>query len=156
MKVKILTFGEKMPSWVNQAVEEYQKRLPLKFFSIDWCALPIAHRHKNFDLQKTLIEEAACVFKIIKPTDYLVIFDVGAKTMTTELFAQNLADWQQNSHKVVMLIGGPDGFDESIRKRANMRISLSPMTFAHPLVRVILTEQIYRAWTILQNHPYHK
>ena len=88
--------------------------------------------------------------------DFVVALDVLGRPMSTEQLAVKLADWQMNGRDICLLIGGPDGLSDQCLARANMRWSLSELTLPHPLVRIVLMEQLYRAWTINANHPYHR
>ncbi|MDA0910679.1 MAG: 23S rRNA (pseudouridine(1915)-N(3))-methyltransferase RlmH [Proteobacteria bacterium] len=156
MKIKLLALGEKMPAWVQEGVNEYQKRLTGSSIQLQVIELPIAKRTKTGSIDGWLAQEAKTVLSKLNEQDHLVILDVKSKLISTEELAQKMENWQQNTPNVAILIGGPDGIDDSIKHLAREKISLSKMTFPHPIVRIIFAEQIYRAWTILQGHPYHK
>ncbi len=156
MKIKIIALGEKMPKWVLEGASEYTKRLPKGQMDVSFMELPIAKRTKTGLVNKWLEEEAKLILAKLDKQDHLVILDVKSKLISTEDLSIKLANWQENHPSVVIVIGGPDGIDNTIKEKAKEKISLSKMTFPHPLVRVILAEQLYRAWSILQNHPYHK
>lgn len=155
MKIKVLTIGTKMPAWVNQGVREYVKRLP-RDMAFEIIELPVAQRAKNADLQRLIQKEAETMMAYIQPQDHVVALEVGGQNWSTEKLAANLESWQMNGQNVVLLIGGPDGLGDVCRQRANQLWSLSALTFPHPIVRVVLAEQLYRAWTITQHHPYHR
>jgi 23S rRNA (pseudouridine1915-N3)-methyltransferase len=155
MKIKILTIGTKMPSWVNEGVREYSKRLP-KELSLDIVELPMAARTKNADITRLIQKEADAMLAHVQAQDYVVALEVNGKNWSTEKLAEHLQNWQMNGQNVVLLVGGPDGLGDACRQRANQLWSLSALTFPHPIVRVILAEQLYRAWTITQHHPYHR
>ncbi|WP_440617926.1 23S rRNA (pseudouridine(1915)-N(3))-methyltransferase RlmH [Cysteiniphilum sp. 6C5] len=156
MKIKLLSLGEKMPAWVQEGVNEYQKRLTGSSIQLQVIELPIAKRTKTGTVDGWLAQEAKTVLSKLNEQDHLVILDVQSKLISTEELAQKMESWQQNTPNIAILIGGPDGIDNSIKRLAKEKISLSKMTFPHPIVRIIFAEQIYRAWTILQGHPYHK
>ncbi|WP_119327672.1 23S rRNA (pseudouridine(1915)-N(3))-methyltransferase RlmH [Cysteiniphilum halobium] len=156
MKIKLLALGEKMPAWVQEGVNEYQKRLTGSSIQLQVIELPIAKRTKTGSVDAWLAQEAKTTLSKLNEQDHLVILDVQSKLISTDAFAQRMESWQQNTPNIAILIGGPDGIDDSIKRLAKEKISLSKMTFPHPLVRIIFVEQIYRAWTILQGHPYHK
>ncbi len=101
-------------------------------------------------------QEAKTILSKLNSNDHLVILDVTSKVISTEELADKMQNWKQNCPNVVILIGGPDGIDQSIKDIANEKISISKMTFPHPIVRIIIAEQLYRAYTILEGHPYHK
>ncbi|WP_235998602.1 MULTISPECIES: 23S rRNA (pseudouridine(1915)-N(3))-methyltransferase RlmH [Cysteiniphilum] len=145
-----------MPAWVQEGVNEYQKRLTGSSVQLQVVELPIAKRTKTGSIDGWLAQEAKTVLSKLNEQDHLVILDVQSKLISTEELAQKMENWQQNTPNVAILIGGPDGIDDSIKRLAKEKISLSKMTFPHPIVRIIFAEQIYRAWTILQGHPYHK
>ncbi len=86
----------------------------------------------------------------------VVALEVGGKSWSTKQLAQNLDDWMSSGRDLALLVGGPDGLGVAARKAADQLWSLSPLTLPHPLVRVVLAEQLYRAWSILRNHPYHR
>lgn len=156
MKIKLMCLGEKMPKWVNEGYQEYAKRLSGSSVQLELVELPIAKRGKSGSIDTWLTQEAKSVEARLSPQDHLVILDVQSSLVSTENLAQRLESWQLNSPNVVILIGGPDGIADTLKQRANEKISLSKMTFPHPIVRIIFAEQLYRAWTITQGHPYHK
>ena len=155
MKIKILSIGTKMPSWVNDGVSEYTKRLP-KDMSFEIIELPLAARSKNADIKRLILKETESLLSHIQPQDHVIALEVKGQNWSTEKLASNLESWQMNGQNVILLVGGPDGLGEACRERANQMWSLSALTLPHPIVRVVLAEQIYRAWTVTQNHPYHR
>lgn len=155
MKIRILSIGTKMPSWVNEGVSEYVKRLP-RDMSFDMLELPLAARTKNADVRRLVLKETESLLSHIQPQDHVIALEVKGQNWSTEKLASNLESWQMNGQNVVFLIGGPDGLGDACRERANQLWSLSALTLPHPIVRVVLAEQIYRAWTVTQNHPYHR
>jgi 23S rRNA (pseudouridine1915-N3)-methyltransferase len=155
MKIKILCIGTKMPSWVNEGVSEYVKRLP-KDMSFEIVELPLAARSKNADIKRLVQKETDSLLSHIQPQDHVIALEVKGQNWSTEKLASNLESWQMNGQNVILLIGGPDGLGDACRERANQLWSLSALTLPHPIVRVVLAEQIYRAWTVTQNHPYHR
>ncbi|WP_116964326.1 23S rRNA (pseudouridine(1915)-N(3))-methyltransferase RlmH [Fastidiosibacter lacustris] len=156
MKIKLLALGEKMPKWVMAGFDEYSRRLSGSTIQLQLIELPIAKRTKTASIAKYLEQEAKTLLSRFDDNDHLVILDVQSKQISTEELAQRIQNWQQHTPNVAIVIGGPDGIDQCIKAQAQEKISLSRMTFPHPIVRIIFAEQIYRAWTILQGHPYHK
>ncbi len=155
MKLRLLAVGHKMPAWVEQGYAEYAKRLPAD------CALELVeiapgHRAKNTSKEKAMQQEAEALRKAIRPQDFVVALDVKGHAWSTEQLAQQLDGWRMQGGDVALLIGGPDGMTPELLTLARQRWSLSALTLPHPLVRVLLAEQLYRAWSILQGHPYHK
>lgn len=155
MKVKVIAVGTKMPQWVETAVAEYSKRLPKE------CALEIlevapGHRGKSSSKEVAMNQEAEAIRKALRPSDHVVTLEVLGQSWSTEKLASNLENWRYHGNDTALIVGGPDGLHSSILKLAKQRWSLSALTLPHPMVRIILAEQIYRAWSILQGHPYHK
>lgn len=144
-----------MPRWVEQGYEEYARRFPREF-SVEMAELPLGQRSKNSPVQKAIAREGEQMMSAIPSGSKVIALDVTGKPWSTEMLASRLADWQMEGSTYSLLIGGPDGLAPSCLARSEIRWSLSPLTLPHPLVRVLLIEQLYRAWTILQNHPYHK
>jgi 23S rRNA (pseudouridine1915-N3)-methyltransferase len=155
MKLRLLAVGNKMPDWVEQGFHEYARRLP-KDCTIELVEISPGHRGKNASIDKAMQQEAEALRKAIRPNDHVVALAVDGKPWSTEQLSGQLEGWRGLGCDVALLIGGPDGMTDEIMKLAKQRWSLSELTLPHPLVRVLLSEQIYRAWTILQGHPYHK
>ena len=155
MRIKLITVGTKMPSWVEEGYAEYQKRFP-KEISLQLQELSLGHRGKGADLSRAIQKEGDLMLSAIAPKDRVIALDVKGKPWSTEQLAEQLSSWQMEGGDVSLLVGGPDGLDNRCLARADRKWSLSPLTLPHPFVRVILAEQLYRAWTILKGHPYHK
>ena len=144
-----------MPAWVDDACADFVKRLPpeLKLNSV---LVPLIKRGKNPDIQRIVRDESRKLQDAVPSGCLLVALDVKGKRITTEKFAGQLGDWMQQGRDIALVIGGPDGLSEELLQQAQLKLSLSDMTFPHPLVRVVIVEQLYRAWSILNNHPYHR
>lgn len=155
MRVSIVTVGTRMPAWVTQGVEEYDKRMPREL-NLEWKELPLAPRGKNANAEQIKDKEGLQILKAIPPGDRVIALDVLGQALSTEKLAATLADWQMSGENYSLLIGGPDGLSAACLQRAERRWSLSALTLPHPLVRILLAEQLYRAWTITANHPYHR
>ena len=155
MKLKLLAVGTRMPDWVEAGCNEYGKRMPpeLRVQSIE---IPLGSRGKNQPAAKAIEAESQGILKAIGEHDFVVALDVLGKPMSTEKLAQQLGSWQMNGRDICLLVGGSDGLSQQCLARANMRWSLSDLTLPHPLVRIVVMEQLYRAWTINANHPYHR
>lgn len=157
MLVKLLAIGTKMPNWVNEATHMYLQRLKSAPFKIELHEIPLAKRTKNASKMQLLKQESHLIkARIQMKNDHIVLLDGTGKNLTTQHLAQKLKQWQLQITSVAFIIGGPDGVDSSIKQMAAECICLSCMTLPHALVRVMLTEQLYRAHTILTGHPYHK
>lgn len=155
MRIRLLAVGTRMPDWVSQGVEEYRKRLPASL-NFEVLELALGRRGKNPDLQRAIASEGEAMLAQIKPDHHVVALDVQGKPWSTEQLAGQLQNWQMQGGTVDLLVGGPDGLSADCLARAKQRWSLSAMTLPHPLVRIMLVEQLYRAWTINTHHPYHK
>lgn len=154
MRIRVLAVGTRMPAWVSDGVSEYHKRLP-RDFSVDWVDIPSAKRGSDKP-EQLRAREALAIQRQLKTDDRLVALDVAGKIMSTEALAACFDDWQSERRGVAIVIGGPDGIDDALLQQADNRWSLGRITLPHPLVRVILAEQLYRAWSINANHPYHR
>ena len=155
MRVSVITIGTKMPHWVTEGVREYSVRLPREI-RVDWRELPLAPRGKGKSPGQVREREGRQILKAIPAGDRVIALDVRGKSLSTEALAMQLSDWQMSGDNYSLLIGGPDGLSEACLQRAERRWSLSELTLPHPLVRILLAEQLYRAWTITVNHPYHR
>jgi len=145
MRVRILAVGTRMPEWVTTAYEEYTRRMR-GAMRIDLEEIPVGRA--KADEEKKLLERIG--------DDYLVALDERGKSLTTLQLAKWLGERQQEGRNLTFVIGGPDGHGPAILVKAALRWSLSALTFPHAMVRVILAEQLYRAHSVLQNHPYHR
>lgn len=155
MRISVIAVGTRMPDWIEAGVAEYRKRLPPEIqFEIREIAL--AKRGKNADVARAIQQEGAAMLTAIGARDTVIALDVLGKTVSTESLAAALRDWQMRGDNISLLVGGPDGLAPECTARAAQRWSLSGLTLPHPLVRVLLAEQVYRAWSINNNHPYHR
>jgi 23S rRNA (pseudouridine1915-N3)-methyltransferase len=155
MRISVIAVGSRMPEWVRLGVEEYCKRLPRELTPV-WREIPLAKRSKDAKTEQVCAAEGEQILKAIPTGERVIALEVGGKRISTEQLAQQLKNWQMSGDNYSILIGGPDGLSPDCLARANQRWSLSDLTLPHPLVRVILAEQLYRAWTITVNHPYHR
>ena len=155
MKFRLLAVGTRMPGWVEQGVQEYKKRLPADF-CLHLQEIPLARRGKNASLDQAVRKEADALLHQLQVSDYVVALDVKGRQFSTGEFAKRLEYLRGQGRNVSLLVGGPDGLGEQCLERADERWSLSNLTLPHPLVRIVLAEQFYRAWSLLQNHPYHR
>lgn len=155
MKVKVIAVGTKMPKWVDEGVKEYTKRLP-RDFVVEFYEIALGNRSKGADLKKAIQSESKAMLEVLSERDWVIALEVKGKIWSTETLAEQVKEWQMRGDNVALLVGGPDGLSEECRKRANQQWSLSALTLPHPLVRILLAEQLYRAYSINQNHPYHR
>lgn len=155
MKINLIAIGNKMPDWVDLASDDFSKRLPAEI-KINSMLLPLIKRGKNPDIPRIVRDESRKLLAAVPKDSLLVALDVLGKPVDTVKFSKLLDSWLQHGQEVSIVIGGPDGLSEELLMQASLKISLSALTFPHPLVKVILLEQLYRAWSILNNHPYHR
>lgn len=155
MQITLIAVGNKMPKWVTDAFGVYQQRMP-KQCQLKLVEIPAKHRGKNADKTRILRDEAAAINSVF-PTETLTIaLDRNGKTIDTLGLANDMRKWIDENQDIALIIGGPEGIDPQMLAATNLNWSLSKLTFAHPLVRVMVAEQIYRAWSILANLPYHR
>jgi 23S rRNA (pseudouridine1915-N3)-methyltransferase len=155
MNIYLISVGNRMPRWVVEGYQEYAKRLPGE------CALQLieiapGHRGKRADTARTLRDEGERMLKAVPKGCRIVALDVLGKAWDTEQLSERLGTWMADGRDLALLVGGPEGLAPGCLVEAELRWSLSPLTLPHPLVRVFLAEQLYRAWSLLRNHPYHR
>lgn len=155
MRLRLLTITHKSPSWIQEGYEEYAKRLPASC-ALELIEIPAEKRTANADLKRIAEREGEKMLALIKPNHRVIALDVQGKLWSTEQLANELGNWQQDGRHVDLLVGGPEGLAPQCLQKAEQKWSLSPLTFPHILVKLIVAEQVYRAWSILQNHPYHR
>ena len=150
MQLLVAAVGQRMPGWVSEAWNEYARRMPPEL-GLSLREIPLSRRGKNADTRRlTALESKALLDARI------VALDVRGQSWSTERLAVRLEEWMGDGRDVGFIIGGPDGISTDVMNKAEIRWSLGPLTLPHPLVRVVLVEQLYRAWTITRNHPYHR
>lgn len=154
MKLKIISVGHKMPSWVESACQEYMKRMPREL-SLEIIEIKPDKRSGGKNSQVVQAAEATRILKAAN-RDYLVACDEKGQEITTVKLAQIMKQWQSMGRDVSIIVGGADGLAPSLIQQADACLSLSKLTMPHAFVRVLLAEQLYRAHSIIQNHPYHR
>lgn len=155
MKLCIAAVGQRMPDWVNRAWQGYSKRFPPNI-SLILKEIPLPKRGKNHSVDALVREEADGLLAAVAPGHTVVALDERGRQWSTLELAERLETWMSEGLNVTFLIGGPDGLAREVLERANLRWSLGKLTLPHALARVVLVEQLYRAWTVTQNHPYHR
>jgi 23S rRNA (pseudouridine1915-N3)-methyltransferase len=155
MQLLVAAVGQRMPNWVNEAWNEYARRMP-PGLALNLREISLAKRTRNSDTKRLTAIEGRALLDAMPARARIVALDVLGRAWSTEELAAQLERWMGEGRDVGFLIGGPDGIDADVMKKADDRWSLGPLTLPHPLVRVVLAEQLYRAWTITQNHPYHR
>jgi len=155
MQLLVAAVGQRMPGWVNEAWTEYARRMPAGL-RISLREITLAKRGKNADTKRLAAVESKALYGAMPERARIIALDVQGRAWSTEKLAANLEEWMSEGRDVGFMIGGPDGIAADIIQKAHQSWSLGPLTLPHPLVRVVLAEQLYRAWTITQNHPYHR
>jgi 23S rRNA (pseudouridine1915-N3)-methyltransferase len=158
MELSIVAVGTRLEPWLNDAFEHYRRRLP-PHLKLRLEEIPLARRTaaKKGEVGRAapIEEEGQRLLKRVRPGAYAVLLDERGREFDSAGLAQQLSRWLEREPQVALLVGGPDGVSKACRERAAATWSLSRLTLPHGLVRVLVAEQIYRAWTILQGHPYH-
>jgi 23S rRNA (pseudouridine1915-N3)-methyltransferase len=154
MKLKIIAVGHKMPAWVTAGFEEYVKRMPREAM-ISLIELKPDKRAAGKGGEQVREAEAARILEAAGK-DYLIALDEHGQEVTTLKLADRFKTWLSGGRDVSLVIGGADGLHPSVLQKADWTWSLSPLTLPHAMVRVVLAEQLYRAWSVLNNHPYHR
>lgn len=155
MRIRVLAVGTRMPDWVESGVAEYARRLPREW-RLELVELSLAKRGRKPTPERSRADEGRRLLAAVPSGGCLIALDEGGRQWSTRQLAERLADWLQGGRDLALAIGGPDGMDESVLARAECRWSLSKLTLPHPLVRIVLLEQLYRAWSLLNHHPYHR
>lgn len=155
MKIRLLAIGTRMPEWVATAFKEYQKRLPSQC-ALELVEIRAAQRGARPDPKRAVKAESESLLAAIKDQERIIALDQRGQQWTSDALANQLADWLQEGRNVAMLIGGADGLAQAVRARAHQVWSLSALTLPHAVVRVVVAEQLYRAWSMLQGSPYHR
>ena len=155
MRIRLISVASRMPRWVEQGYSEYAKRMPADL-PLELVEIPLATRGKNADIARLMRREGEQMLAAVQPADRVVTLEVEGRPWSTEALAEQLENWRLEARTVNLMVGGPEGLPAEVLGRSDQRWSLSPLTLPHPLVRILLAEQLYRAWTILNRHPYHK
>lgn len=154
MLIRVIAVGTRMPAWVGQVVDDYTGRMPPEF-RIEWREVRAEQRTAG-SAAVWMAREAKRIREALVPSSVIVALDERGTDLTTRDLAARLQRWQLDAQPVSLLIGGPDGLDPELKAQARERLRLSSLTLPHPMVRVLLAEQLYRAWSVLANHPYHR
>jgi len=144
-----------MPAWVTAGYAEYARRLPHEC-SLQLVEIPVSKRRKSLPAARAMQEEGQLMLAAIPAGSLVIALDVTGKSWSTEVLAERLQHWMAGGRDVALLVGGPDGLAPECLASSDMTWSLSALTYPHALVRIILAEQLYRAWSINVGHPYHR
>lgn len=155
MKINLICIGHRAPSWVKEGFEEYTQRLPASC-RLNLIEIPLQKRTKQTDLLRLQRQEAKQMLAAIIPGSWVIALDEHGQHWDSQQLAQQLARWMQTYHTLTLLVGGPEGLAQECLQSAQQHWSLSSLTLPHQLVRIVVAEQVYRAWSLLNHHPYHR
>lgn len=155
MKIHLLAVGARMPDWVKAGYAEFAGRLPREC-ALSLSEIPAGKRVRNADVARIVRDEGERLLAAVPAGSQVIALDERGQAWSTAELAERLAGWLQDGRDVSLLIGGPDGLDPACRARADLEWSLSRLTLPHALARVLVAEQLYRAWSLLHHHPYHR
>jgi len=155
VRIHLIAVGQRMPEWVEAGYREFAKRLAGEC-TLELVELAPGKRGKGMDLARAMRDEGQRMLGAIPKGALVIALDQSGREWDTPELAGQLADWLRQGRDVALLVGGPEGLAEECLTLAERKWSLSRLTLPHPMVRVVVAEQIYRAWSILKNHPYHR
>jgi 23S rRNA (pseudouridine1915-N3)-methyltransferase len=155
MQLVIAAVGHKMPAWIESGFTEYIKRMPAEC-RIHLKEIKPIERSGSKTAETAMALERAKIEAVLPKGSRIVALDERGKDLTSVQLSEFLTQWQQDGRDVSFIIGGADGLDAEFKSKADMLIRISSLTLPHGMVRVLLAEQLYRAWSITQNHPYHR
>ena len=154
MRINLITIGKKMPNWINLGIEHYQKQLPsyynFKITSLESQSRKSSSAENSKNLESKLLLEAA------SESTLLIAFDELGKQQTSKQISKSIESWQLEGESVALIIGGADGLSSEIKQKCHQLWGLSNLTMTHSMARLIVVEQIYRGYSLLNNHPYHR
>ncbi|MBS0515064.1 MAG: 23S rRNA (pseudouridine(1915)-N(3))-methyltransferase RlmH [Proteobacteria bacterium] len=155
MRATLIAVGEKMPSWVTAGYNEYVKRLSHEL-PLQLVEVTSKLRGRTNDAARVIADEGTLMLAALAKGVNAIALDGRGKQYSSEQLAEQLARWRMGGRDIAFLVGGPEGLAPAVRERANQCWSLGPATLPHPLVRILIAEQLYRAASLLGNHPYHR
>lgn len=155
MQLTIAAVGHKMPGWIETGFQEYAKRMPPEC-RIHLREIKPVERSGSKTAETVMALERTRIEAAIPKGAFIVALDERGKDLSTMQLSQHLTKWQQDGRDIAFIIGGADGLDTTFKANADILIRISSLTLPHGMVRVLLAEQLYRAWSITQNHPYHR
>ena len=155
MRITSLAIGTRLPGWTYDGFRVYQQRMP-RDITLDLEEIPLVSRTSKNRSGPAVEKEGERLLRRLKQQNLMVALDEAGEPWTSADLAARVQEWLQRHPRIALVIGGPDGLSAACKQRADCSWSLSPLTLPHGLVRVLVAEQLYRAWTILQGHPYHR
>jgi 23S rRNA (pseudouridine1915-N3)-methyltransferase len=155
VKIHLIAVGKKMPEWINAGYTEFSKRMPPEL-QINLIEITPSTRNKTTPIDKNIKEEGERIQSAIPENSRLIVLDEKGKNFNSMALSKKMEGWLPMGQDISIVIGGADGIDPVIKKQADEKWSLSSFTLPHALVRVVVAEQLYRAWSIMKGHPYHR
>ena len=155
MRIHLIAVGQRMPAWVEQGYQEYAKRMNAEC-QLQLVELAPGKRGKGMDVERAMRDEGKRMLQAIPKGALVIALDQRGKAWDTMELSAQMNDWLSLGRDVALLIGGPEGLAEECFQLAERKWSLSRLTLPHPMVRILVAEQLYRALSILKNHPYHR
>ncbi|MCP4387751.1 MAG: 23S rRNA (pseudouridine(1915)-N(3))-methyltransferase RlmH [Gammaproteobacteria bacterium] len=155
MQIQLINVAQKLPAWVDMACDDYLRRMPREM-ALKLVTLPLAARKAKQSTQKLQQRESGLIMEKLTPGSLNLALDERGDQWSSNDWSSNLQRWMFEFPRVNLIIGGPDGLSRQCLDACQNRVSLGRMTMPHALVKVVVLEQLYRAWTIIQGHPYHR
>ena len=154
MKINLIAVGKKMPDWISHGIEHYKKQLP-KHYNFTITAIESQSR-KSISPENTKNLEEKLILEAASDSKLLIALDESGKKQTSKELSKSIEKWQHNGDNVALIIGGADGLSSELKQKCNLIWSLSDLTLTHSMARLLVVEQIYRGYSLLSNHPYHR
>jgi 23S rRNA (pseudouridine1915-N3)-methyltransferase len=154
MKINLIAVGKKMPDWISHGIEHYKKQLP-KHYNFTITAIESQNR-KSISPENTKNLEEKLILEAASDSNLLIALDESGKKQTSKELSKSIEKWQHNGDNVALIIGGADGLSSELKQKCNLIWSLSDLTLTHSMARLLVVEQIYRCYSLLSNHPYHR
>ncbi len=154
MKINLIAVGKKMPDWISHGIEHYKKQLP-KHYNFTITAIESQSR-KSISPENTKNLEEKLILDAASDSNLLIALDESGKKQASKEFSKSIEKWQHNGDNVALIIGGADGLSSELKQKCNLIWSLSDLTLTHSMARLLVVEQIYRGYSLLSNHPYHR
>jgi len=154
MKINLIAVGKKMPDWISHGIEHYKKQLP-KHYNFTITAIESQSR-KSISPENTKNLEEKLILEAASDSNLLIALDESGKKQTSKELTKSIEKWQHNGDNVALIIGGADGLSSELKQKCNLIWSLSDLTLTHSMARLLVVEQIYRGYSLLSNHPYHR
>jgi len=154
MRINLITIGKKMPNWINLGIEHYQKQLP-SYYNFTITSLDSQSR-KSSSAENSKTLEAKLLLEAASESTFLIAFDELGKQQTSKQISKSIESWQLEGESVALIIGGADGLSSEVKQKCHQIWGLSNLTMTHSMARLLVVEQVYRGYSLLNNHPYHR